>query len=100
MLKLQSKRTYIFRHPTSNGEKTFTVRPTGIGEFVTAPEWVKTDPLYDLALRDGNLIEVEVKTPPPAPPAPKDDEDEDGEEEGVEDGGEEVAAPKPRKARK
>ena len=75
MVQLQSKRTLIFRRVAEGeGEQTFTVHPTGVAQTINAPDWVRKDPHFINAIKDGSLVEVKLKSVPnaakSAPPAP------------------------------
>lgn len=63
-ITIQSKRTVIFRRDVPGaGEQTFRLDPTAVGEFTTAPDWVRDDPYFKLLESDGSVVEVAAVKP-------------------------------------
>ena len=64
-MQVIAKASFLFvRDPLGPARKEITVHPSG--NIQTVPDWIEEDPLFGMAVADGNLIEVEVKSPPPA----------------------------------
>ena len=63
-MQVIAKASFLFvRDPLGPARKEITVHPSG--NIQTVPDWIEEDPLFGMAVADGNLIEVKVISPPP-----------------------------------
>lgn len=54
---------------TEDGDQgIFNVVADSKPQFV--PDWVKKDPMFDLSVKDGAILEIEIKNAPDAPKVP------------------------------
>lgn len=73
-MQIITSQSYIFRKETRTGEgadqkvvygEKFSVQASK--DPVVVPDWIKDTKLFELAVSDGSLKEVEVKSATPAP---------------------------------
>jgi hypothetical protein len=52
------------------GGETFSVRRTGLNEFLTVPDWLRKNEYFEQCVADGSIRIVEVKSTPTVAPPP------------------------------
>lgn len=63
MIILTRKVFCFVKQDSVDREEAIRFTTKGGLEIEDAPEWIKNDPLYDWGLEDGDIVEVNGKTP-------------------------------------